>query len=505
MSKKAIRWNLGAAILVVILFLILTPKAASWLVFEMVLINWLYILLVIVTILFLLLFMSLSEKNMRRSVLGMIMTVLSASIFGLCINSMIDNATYKTVGQFNARSNLVASDADRLRYTALKTAFNDVKNSITVATEEVKSDYTKPLITDQGFSYLAPITPDGVLPTIRDKNPGFVHYDDRPGVQTKVRRIDQPQQTGLDMLWFDDIWYGVFRSDFFATYETPHFLPLDPADPNRFTAVIPKIKYKYWLIPYWGGVTLVHNDGRIEDLSVEVAQADPRLKGKWIAPVDLMRDYVKHQNYQAGFWPNVFKYRAIGKLDIDDVKGRNKFPLFTRGADGRDYFVVATKAAGAGGGLYRMYFATADTFDLTYYEFGANNTVYGPNAALKRVFNLPRYNWHRESEGGGESGNMTAIEPVYIVRPGDESLYWKFSITTKDYTGTSGAAVINASNLDKLRGFENRAEFEAWLHSTDPLDRNGQMAPTGLSPLEQIRWHLNRADELTRELQTQTQ
>ena len=63
-------------------------------------------------------------------------------------------------------------------------------------------------------------------------------------------------------------------TDFFAIYEKPHFLQLDPKQPNKFVAAIPKIKFRFWRFPYWGGVVLVHDDGTIEDLSREEALAD---------------------------------------------------------------------------------------------------------------------------------------------------------------------------------------------------------------------------------------
>ena len=125
------------------------------------------------------------------------------------------------------------------------------------------------------------------------------------------------------MLWFDNLDRQLIFTDFFATYEKPHFLQLDPKQPNKFVAAIPKIKFRFWRFPYWGGVVLVHDDGAIEDLSREEALADKRLKGQWIAPIGLTRYYVELQNYNVG-WGLLSPYvNVTGKMEIPKLPGVN--------------------------------------------------------------------------------------------------------------------------------------------------------------------------------------
>lgn len=509
LSRKAIAWNLGILFFLAVGFVVIAPRISNAIIFQGILLNWPYAFTLIIAIAIAWpMFNGLDGRRSRRSIIGLIVVFSLMVISWIAMGTFTNYLTYHTYANFSQREKLVASDPSHLRFTPLGIAFRDIENSITAATEEVKLEYTNPLITKDGFSYVSAITPDGVLPTWASDNPGFVFYNDKAGVRSKVQRIEQEQTYGLGELWFDNFWQPVFRSDWWATYESPHFLRLDPENPESFTAVVPKVKYSFLRLPYWAGVVLVHADGEIEDITVDEALKDKRLAGQWIAPLNLMRDYVEHQNYAVGYLSSFF--RVPGKLEIDDVEGLNEFPFITRGADGRDYFVVATKAEGSGGGLFRMYFATADNFELTYYEFDSTNVVYGPNAALKRVFNLQGYNWHRQTSNG-ESGNMTAIEPVYVVRPGDEdNLYWKFSITTKEMTGISGTALISGSNLDIFRDFKTRDEFDHWLNSTAPLHAGivreletitGEAAPEGLSLADQIRWHAEQIRVLTEKIQ----
>ena len=508
-SRTAVKWNAGIAVAILLLFLFFVPKYSSIFFFQGMILNWPYLaVLVIAGLVTWPMAKGLNSRRPRRSLIGIgaVMVFILISFFAM--GTFTNYLTYKHLAHFEQRASMVASSPEHLRFTPRENAFRDIENSITAATEEVLLEYTHPLITKEGFSYISAITPDGAIPTLMSDNPGFVFYNDQSGVRSKVSRIEQTQAYGLGELWSDNFWWPVYKTDWWATYENPHYLRLDPEQPDVLTAVVPRVKYKFFRLPYWAGVILVHADGETEELSVEETLKDARLAGKWVAPLDLMRDYVENQNYAVGYVSSFF--RVPGKLEIDDVEGMNEFPFITRGADGRDYFVVATKAEGSGGGLFRMYFGTADNFELSYFEFDASAVVYGPNAALKRVFNISGYNWFRGNDNGG-SGNATAIEPVYIVRPGDENnLFWKFSITTKDFTGIAGTAVVSGSNPDIFRDFGNRTDFDRWVDSTAPLHgkivreletATGQSAPDDLSLADQIRWHVEQIRVLTDEIE----
>ena len=150
-------------------------------------------------------------------------------------------------------------------------------------------------------------------------------------------------------------------------------------------------------------------------------------------------------------------------MEIPKLPGDNQFPFVTHGADEKTYLVTATKAALGGAGLYRMYYTDASTGEGSYFEYENDSLVYGPTAGLERVQNLPGFNWYRRTRTG-QSGNMLAIEPVYIVHEADpKQLYWKFSITNTDFAGVSAVVVASAKRPDEMKVFERRSEFEAWL------------------------------------------
>ncbi|MES2931151.1 MAG: hypothetical protein V4682_00445 [Patescibacteria group bacterium] len=403
----------------------------------------------------------------RRPLAVLVTLVVLAAIANIGVFATFDLMAYRLeVGRFAPRQGLIPASVEATRFTPRANACTDMSNSVSATGEHVDCKYVQPMITDHGFGYVAPITPSGIINTFLSKNPGFLRLDDAASVNgdptRRLVRIDERQEVGQGMHWFDDVKYVLARTDFFASYDTPHFLALDPTTPDVLTLVVPKIKYRYFRFPYWGGVVLIHSDGRVENLSADEAMKDPRLAGKWIYPLSLARRYVKLQNYAAGHGIMTPFVRLVGKFQIEDIPGNNEFPLLTRGADGRTYLVTATKGEGSAKGLFRMYFTDATTGRTTYHQFGSHEVVYGVGASLDRITNIPGYQWRH-----GDTGVMEAIEPVYIVRQHDPTLYWKFTITNLDHSGISATAVANASRPDDVRVFTRRADFEAWLRGTE--------------------------------------
>lgn len=431
-----------------------------------------------------------------RRALSLIGGIIALNILWCLFSShFIGYLTYLTFARSLPRKEMVATELKGIRFAAQPVAFTDIDNFITAATEAIEKKYTRPVIINKQFGYVAPITPDGIYQTFRGKNPGFVYYDDIAHAPVKTIRCSQPFVVGQGMLWFDDLERHVVLNDFFAVYEIPHYIVLDPARPCEFTAVVPKIKYRWFLLPYWAGVVLVHDNGTLEDIDREEAGKDKRLQGQWIAPMTLARKYIELQNYAVGFIPSFF--RVDGKLEVPDAGENNDEPAFlVEGTDGIIYLTVETKAEGAGEGLFRMYYFDSATFESSYYEFKKGHTIYGHTAAEKRVQNLQNYNWYREAESGSVSGNMIVIQPVYILKE-DGVLRWKFTITNKNTAGTSAIAVVNAANLDDILEFdiEERSRYEAWLHEKKQPKKDTIKNGTDEKLISDIRTLLQQIEE----------
>jgi hypothetical protein len=418
-----------------------------------------------------------NRVSSRRNNLLLIFGVVLSGLIWLGIYTGTEYITYTKYGEMNKWKTMIGSDHQSIRYTASKIAGIELENSINAVTEQVDEDSVFPILTKDGLGYIAQVQPDGFIATFRQNNPGFIIFDDSSNSSAKIRRVDQELKIGSGMQLFDNLERQLYLTDWFATYDEVHILRIDQNNQEKYVIAAPKIKYSFWRFPYWAGVVLIHDDGKIEDLSVEEAQADSRLKKQWIVPSTLVRHYVELQNYAMGYINSFF--RVEGKIEIPEFPGDNQFPFLIRGVFGTTYFVTAVKAEGGGTGLYRMYYVNATTFESGFYQYPKGSIVYGPYAALKRIQNLSGYNWYRRSSSGSSSGNMQAVEPVYIIKKGQ--LYWKFSITNMDFSGTSAVVVVDGKNLDNILEFKTRAAFDAWIlgekvkpimETSEPLDEN---------------------------------
>jgi len=407
-----------------------------------------------------------SFPRSRRLTVATITVVVIAIAWDISVLATRNYFVYQEYGAYTKRDKLVEVAPTAVRFTPLQNACVDLANSISTSSEHVDCDYVAPILTNHHFGYIAPIVPSGFLQTYTMKNPGFLRFDDSPTVaddpNRRIHRIDDVQQVGPHMEWFDNLERVLVLNDFFANYEKPHYLVLDPKQPEKLTAIVSKIKYSFFFqLPHWAGVVLVHSDGRVEDLDKAKALADPRLAGQWLFPIELDRKYVKLQDYAVGWGVLSPFVRVPGKLEIEKLPGDNQFPFLVQGTDGNPYLVTGTRGEGSARGLFRMYFWNAHTGEGSYHEFAPNEVVYGAGATLQRISNLPGYNWMRK-DGDSNSGNMIAVEPVYMTRPGENIPYWKFTITNTEFAGISATAVANGARPDDIKLFRTRNEFEAW-------------------------------------------
>jgi hypothetical protein len=474
-----------------------SPPLFSYIFYQWIIIYWPYVLIIVTVIAFTIIPIVGLVQNRDYSPRGFVLLLLAIAVtwVGFTSVSRISGYyTYTMLADFTDRAELLTTHPEVMRYTPRENAYNEIAQTISVAAEAVHPEDTVPLITSEGFTYAAQITPDdGLIPynAFMTPNPGFVLYHDDPThTGTRVERINIEQKYGLRKGWFLDAKWRVYQLDRFSIFEDPHYIEVVNDDGStEYLTVFPQIKHHYWRLPYWAGVAVVHASGEVELLSVEQATADPRFKNEWIAPIALMRRYVEDQTMQAGFWVNWIGVKFAGRQTIPELPGDNQYPFFTIAADGTPYAYVTTKPIGDGDGLSTMYYLNLATGERTRYHF-TNEVVYGVSAALARVTSIGGYAWHTES-GNNSSGQMIATEPVYIVRPSEPGkIYWKVTVTNIQYKGVAAQVVFDASDVSNFTIFENSAEgrktFYDWLQGAN-------VVKSGESLYEQLQFHLAEA------------
>ncbi len=386
-------------------------------------------------------------------------------IFGsVFFSKVMDYYTYnKLASNVTKLDGYIPIDKNILRFTPRIIAYNQMESTVRARTETVEWEHCRPYLKDNGFGYVAPITPDGLRPQWLKKNPGFIKYNDNYNADPVISRIDQPFEVGEKMEYTDNLYRKLYFHDFFAKYPRIHYMTLGEED--KFYAVAPKIKYKYafpfFFIEYWSGTVIVDENGKIEDLSREEIIKDPRFKGKWMAPLALFKKYVSVQDYAVGFWNT---YTSVdGMLSIPNLPN-NDYPLVIYTESGDTYLVIDTEPQGTGRGLFRVYYQNAQTGEIFSYEPPNTEPIIGPMGAMSKVYSLKGYHWYE-----GTSGNMLALEPVYLTKNinGKEVLFWKFSITSLDRTRVSATVVVEATEGGDMFEFTKREEYQRWLNSSE--------------------------------------
>lgn len=483
LSRKVMLSNLAIISIFTLIFWFCFPGAANYVIFQGIILNIPWFIPATIGALiayYLVRPMIEDQRNSLAVVYGLLAVVFF--IGGPVLIKTWTNYQIAQMYTFKKIGHIIEVEKKSIRYTPLQVAFKDM--NLNSGKYKVDEDYVDPIDINSGFGYVTPIIPDGPLNTFYADNDGYMLFDDNQDTpqDKRVTRIKQSQKIGEGMELLDNIWRNLYAEDMFCKYDKIYYLQLDPKHPDVLTAIAPKIKFKFVFpsfVPYWGGVSLVHADGKIENLTTEEAKKDSRLKGKRITPISLDLKYVAVQIYDQGYiggWIN-----REGKIKIPDVPGNNKMPYFTEGADGNSYNVVIAEPSGEADAISRFYYTNANTGERLYYEFGGEG-VLGPTNALERVKTLRGYKWLE-----GTNGDHQIIEPVYLTKNG--RIYFKFTITTKTFTGITATAVVDLAAKDTVHEFKTRQEFNDWLNEKDTV-KSTILAPDSdlkLSPTERVK------------------
>jgi hypothetical protein len=374
---------------------------------------------------------------------------------------------------FEKRESIIKVNKSAIRYTPREVAFKEMIGGFSSSEYQILGELTNAVkLNDGSFGYVTPIVPDGMINIYRKENDGYVVYNDSNTIkeEDRIKRTKQLQTYGEEMEWLDNIWRQLYLADMFSTYSNIIYLQIDSKDKTKRVAVAPKVKYEwklpFVLVPYWAGVTLVYDDGKVETLSVEEATADPRLKNVRLFPSALEQKYTSVQIYDQGFI-GAF-YRREGKISIPILPGNNQMPFYTPSVNGNDYFVTLTVPDGGSDAMFRIYYINTYNGERSYYEFGINSQTLGPIAALEQAKSLAGYKWIEEDDAN-QDGNFRIIEPTYLTK--GEKIYLKFSITPRSYRGVTSTVVVDLS-ARSIKEYKSRTEFFAWLHNGEYTSNN---------------------------------
>ena len=306
------------------------------------------------------------------------------------------------------------------------------------------------------LAWVAPRIPTGFWNAFSGQTDGFAIVHANGTVENR----HQAMKYGEGMQITDNIEYqlllrryGIFLSEYFYMMKDDEVLLLAPYVKYRFEFPV--------LVPYWGGVFVVHADGDIEDLTPDQAVADLRFTGQRLYPEALALRIGNAWAYRNGIWNAWFLHRDQTEVPtIEDED--NQMPYLLPTAQGPVWF-IGMEPNGPAYSIYKVMLINAHSGEIFLHELPAESGITGPNRANGYVRGaFPQYQWYKRGEK--ESfGNMLAIEPKPLIRDG--VLYWQVSMTNIDYAGVTATALVNG-NDNSVFAFANLKELQGFLDGT---------------------------------------
>lgn len=308
------------------------------------------------------------------------------------------------------------------------------------------------------------LVPDGLINVYKIKPKGGIFVDMTTSAKvTEV--IEQEFKFAPGLKIEDDVFWQIYKKKYFIETEKAKVIPYE----GKLYLAIPYIIYEkhfhfpiWYKVPKWGGVFLVNQDGKIDDLSPEEALNHPVLEGQAIFPEKLARYYIDALrywkakiSYWQGIW-NVFIYHE-NEIEITDVSEQgNKQPFLLKTEEGLKW-VISVEPYGRAYGMYRVYFIDARTGHIQCKNYTGKDEI-GPVRACDYVRKAhPEVDWTK----------FQPIEPLPVTLKGN-NIFWEVRVVPTDGTGIAYTAFVDAIKCkvielttdDDIKKFILKGEFE---------------------------------------------
>ncbi|MFB6186354.1 MAG: hypothetical protein ABEI86_05735, partial [Halobacteriaceae archaeon] len=286
------------------------------------------------------------------------------------------------------------------------------------------------------------LAPDGTINNFLLTGKGAVFVD----MTTQQKRVnvvqDDPRVSfGLGLFQGKGVistyrWH-LIKNKFFATYKDPITIEHN----NRIYMAVPYRTYGFhwrwtpppmpYTTPEWGGVALIHPDGKTVHLDPEAARNNPVLEEQRLFPFDLARHYVQAQRYQRGILNKWFIHEDELELaPIPGEKNRQPFLAVTK-QQGLQYFVAA-EPYGNAQGIYQIWLFDGRTGNIRKFQLPVESALTGPRQAADFV---------RKSNSQTDWDRFEPSEPVPAVLNG--TLFWQVRVVPSDSSGIAYTAFVN--------------------------------------------------------------
>lgn len=404
-------------------------------------------------------------ESRKMPLIGIIVLI----VVGFIAYIIIESAYYQKYMAQNTQAQVLKTlpETKQVRFLPLESAQSYGNN--TVQDPTIQLGNFEPLDLHNELVWVSPRIPNGFINSITGKQDGFEVINSYGSVKT----IHQPFTYGEGMFLNRNITWQLHRRKYFVDLTSPYYVQYG----DEVMAVVPYESYYFefpvWL-PQWGGVFVVHSDGRIEDLSPQQAQRDPRFINQRLYPEDLASIISNAWGYKHGIGNAWFLHKD--QTEIPSINNsENQMPYLLPTVDGPQWFVAAEPSGESSHGIFKMFFFDAHSGVLRLYQLPSDSSLLGPNSALDNVrSDFPSYTW--VSTNGSDSNNsnasstgITDVEPRPVIYKG--KMYWMVSIKSVVGATVSKTVLIDIKTGSVDYSFDNVDQFDAFLseNSIKPL------------------------------------
>ncbi|MEP6953045.1 MAG: hypothetical protein ABI950_03155 [Solirubrobacteraceae bacterium] len=311
--------------------------------------------------------------------------------------------------------------------------------------------------TPQGQRWTALRTPDGLFRVFSKKSQGIVSLDAEQTART-LKEVDAPFKYAPGQQITDNLRWRLLKKHFLITLaETSAVLGAD----GRPLIVAPYIKYKGWLVrrPVFGGVFVVHPDGRIEDLTPAQARRRPELVASGrLFPEALARNIQDAYSYKRGIANRIFTHTE--QTQITDTEANQQPYLIDFGARGSKWVTVA-EPYGRAFAVNAIFLTDTVTGKTQVWRVPRGTSLTGNRRALETVrsVSIPGVVFSDQQTQSPGGGRFRTVEPRPVFVAG--RLVYLISIIPESANSVSKTVIVDAARNKLVTIFDNDSDPQA--------------------------------------------
>jgi hypothetical protein len=312
--------------------------------------------------------------------------------------------------------------------------------------------------TAKGLAWTAMRTPDGAFRVFSKKSQGIVALDAEQTARS-VRQVDAPFKYAPGVRITDNVRWQLLKRHYLIALGQETAI-LDAA--GRPLIVVPYLTYRGVLIrrPVFGGVFVVHPDGRIEDLSPEAAAKRPELVASGrIFPEGLARRIQDAYAYKKGLWNAWFVHE--GQTHISDTEGNQQPYLIDFGPGRGAKWVTVAEPYGRAFAVNAIFLTDTVTGKTEIWRVPRGQSLTGNRRALETVrsVTIPGVVFAGRDQQGGRGGDFRVVEPRPVFVAG--RLVYLVSIVPDAANSVSKTVIIDAERNKVTAIFDNDTDPQA--------------------------------------------